>query len=85
MQRSPKVDNRTRKEGFFYSRTAQVTSGTIVGFVLGIGLRDPIVALIGESTFAALTSAPGLLAVLAVAAVTLFVGFTIHAVFEAFS
>jgi len=66
-------------EKFFHSRIAQVISGVIVGFALGIALKNAIVAFVGPKLFAALTSGMGLFAVLTVVVLALFVGFTMYA------
>jgi len=71
--------DRTRMEKFFFSRSAQVVSGAIVGFVLGMALKNAIVAFVGPKLFMALASGMGLFVVLTVVILALFVGFTMYA------
>jgi len=66
-------------EKFFHSRAAQVISGVIVGFILGVGFKNALVAFVGPKLFVALTSGMGLFAVLAIVVLALFVGFTAQA------
>jgi hypothetical protein len=66
-------------ERFFLSRSAQVISGAMVGFVLGVALKNALVAFIGPQLFKTLTSGKGLFMVIVIVMIALFVSFTIYA------
>ncbi|PIP46542.1 MAG: hypothetical protein COX15_00335 [Candidatus Colwellbacteria bacterium CG23_combo_of_CG06-09_8_20_14_all_42_19] len=66
-------------EKFFHSRIAQVISGVIVGFALGIALKNAILAFIGPKLFVVLTSGMGLFVVLTIVVFAIIVWSTIYA------
>ena len=66
-------------EKFFHSRSAQVTSGLIVGFILGMVFKSVVVAFIGPKLFVALTSGTGLFAVSTLVVLAIIVWSTVYA------
>jgi len=66
-------------EKFFHSRTAQVVSGVIVGFILGMVLKSVVVTFIGPKLFVALTSGTGLFAVSTIVVLAIIVWSTLYA------